>query len=582
VNGAVCGDGTCYTGYDEVEFLLNLSGDTDEDTFSVGASNMFTLNNTMFLVRLLSVDRDTTKANFEINDTDLTNLGINDEALAYGIILTIKNITINIDNEELSCSQDCDECNSSLDCDDGNACTTDTCSGAPKGCSNAGISGCVTENFVDIGETFTLGIGLCKLRYEFVNVDEDNDSIIIRSEKSSETISLSYGNGTSNAYGKKIVYEVGIMNLTFEYGLRYNEITDLLYLDDVSKPCSLVDYCISNWDCDDNNSCTIDSCTGDPLRCKHYRIPYCKSGDGCCPSKCDHTNDDDCLALYECFEDSDCDDNNSCTIDSCIGSPMKCSNILVTICGISDNCCPSNCSYDLDQDCEKPAVCGDDVCEGNETMENCCKDCVCNAGYVCKNNICVTTLCGDGVCEGDEYKISCCVDCGCDVGYECVDYSCKKSGITVAEEKVSKSNKFLTKQNEVLSDNFIFENKSFSKSEKGYLFQYLYKNKDDVKIILEGEISDEGEILYLSMENERNIFLYIIIVVVIAAIALSGTFTVKIVNKKREEKKKEEHYRKMLQQRYAYQQHQRYRPRHYHPPRRHTPYQQRQFNGPFK
>ena len=584
VNGAVCGDGTCYTGYDEVDFLLNLSGDTDEDTFSVGASSVYALNNTMFLVKLLSVNRATIKADFKINDTNLTNLAVNDKAIAYGIVLTIKDITVNIDNEELNCSQDCDECNSSLDCDDDNTCTVDTCSGVPKKCSNTDIIGCTTGNFVHIGETFTLGTGLCKLNYEFVSVDENNDSIIIKDEKSSETVSLSYSSGALNDYGKKIVYEVKIINSTLEYELRYNEITDLLYLEGVSEPCPLVDYCTSNWDCDDNNSCTIDSCTGDPLRCKHYRIPYCKSGDGCCPSKCDYTNDDDCLALYECFEDSDCDDNNSCTIDNCTGDPTKCLNKPITICETGDNCCPSNCSYDLDQDCEKPAVCGDNVCEGNETMENCCEDCSCNSGYVCKNNICVTTLCGDDICEGDENKTNCCVDCGCDEGYECVNYSCKKSGIFFAEEIVNKSDKFLTKQDEVLSNDFIFENKSFSKSEKGYLFQYLYKNKDNKKIALEGEINDEGEILYLSMKKERNIFLYIIIVIVITVIALSGTFTAKIVNKKREERQREEHYKKMLQQKYAYQQHHRYRHHHSHP--RGSPYQPRsqfnkQFNRPF-
>ncbi len=583
VNGAVCGDGACYTGYDEVEFLLDLSGYTDEDTFSVGASNVYNLNNTPFLVKLLSVDRADVKADFKINDTDLTNMGVNDGAIAYGVTLTIQNITVNIDNEEITCSQDCGECNSNSDCDDSDTCTVDTCSGTPKRCSNDGISGCTSENFVVIGETFTLGIGLCKSNYEFVNADEVNGAILINSKKDSETVSLNYNNGTSNEYGRKILYEVQLMNLTFEYGLRYNEITDLLYLDDVIKPCSLVDECIGNFDCDDYNSCTIDSCTGDPLGCKHYRIPYCKSGDGCCPSKCDYTNDDDCLALYECFEDSGCDDNNSCTTDSCTGNPMKCSNTFITICGTGDNCCPFNCSYASDQDCEKPSVCGDNVCEGNETMENCCVDCACDSGYVCKSNICVTTLCGDDVCEGDEYKTNCCIDCGCDEGYECIDYECVRSGTTIAEEIIGKSSMFLTKQNELLSDNFIFENNSFSKSEKGYLFQYLYKNKDDEKIALEGEISDEGEILYLSMEKERSIFLYIIAVVVIAVIALSGTFTVKVVNKKRKESQREAQYKKMLQQRYAYQQYQRYRPRQYHLPRRHVPHQpRRQFNGPLK
>ena len=39
----------------------------------------------------------------------------------------------------------------------------------------------------------------------------------------------------------------------------------------------------------------------------------------------------------------------------------------------------------------KEAVCGDSVCEGNETKQNCCTDCGCGLSEECKENMCVVT-----------------------------------------------------------------------------------------------------------------------------------------------------------------------------------------------
>ena len=38
-------------------------------------------------------------------------------------------------------------------------------------------------------------------------------------------------------------------------------------------------------------------------------------------------------------------------------------------------------------------VCGDNVCEGSEDKDNCCKDCGCKYGYGCENNKCVKAEC---------------------------------------------------------------------------------------------------------------------------------------------------------------------------------------------
>jgi len=142
----------------------------------------------------------------------------------------------------------------------------------------------------------------------------------------------------------------------------------------------LTGTCSSNIDCDNNNSCTIDECDGDPLRCKHKLILWCRDDDGCCPeSRCTEDNDNDCklpeqlpinitnttnitntintinttyiinitdttntsdtiqtIPLDECLNDTECTDNNSCTNDVC--SDKKCLNNAINGCEFNEKC----------------------------------------------------------------------------------------------------------------------------------------------------------------------------------------------------------------------------------------------------
>jgi len=59
----------------------------------------------------------------------------------------------------------------------------------------------------------------------------------------------------------------------------------------------------------------------------------------------------------ECTEENesvDCDDNNTCTLDVCSGDPAQCSNYVIVECIPADGCCPDGCSYENDTDCEAP------------------------------------------------------------------------------------------------------------------------------------------------------------------------------------------------------------------------------------
>ena len=69
------------------------------------------------------------------------------------------------------------------------------------------------------------------------------------------------------------------------------------------------------------------------------------------------------------------------------------------ICG--DGLCEGDETYETcPEDCEKPIVCGDGLCEGDETYETCPEDCE------------KPIVCGDGLCEGNETCKNCEGDCG--------------------------------------------------------------------------------------------------------------------------------------------------------------------------
>ena len=56
--------------------------------------------------------------------------------------------------------------------------------------------------------------------------------------------------------------------------------------------------CYDNSDCDDGITCTIDSCKnpgeGKMAFCVNQPVDYCQDRDGCCPAGCGSVNDNDC------------------------------------------------------------------------------------------------------------------------------------------------------------------------------------------------------------------------------------------------------------------------------------------------
>ena len=117
--------------------------------------------------------------------------------------------------------------------------------------------------------------------------------------------------------------------------------------------------------------------------------------DGCCPAGCNANIDDDCSVtcgneVAEPGETCDgdcpttCDDSNACTIDEMTGSAgncnVACAHQSISECIMGDDCCPSGCDANLDDDCSPS--CGNGVNEEGETCDGDCPE-KCNDGNSC-------------------------------------------------------------------------------------------------------------------------------------------------------------------------------------------------------
>ncbi|ODS40290.1 MAG: hypothetical protein A7315_09010 [Candidatus Altiarchaeales archaeon WOR_SM1_79] len=108
--------------------------------------------------------------------------------------------------------------------------------------------------------------------------------------------------------------------------------------------------CSSDSECDDANECTADTCVNPGAigaHCSHSNVPdntNCAGGI-CCSGIC---------TAPVCSSDSDCGDGNPCTTDACSNAgtcSASCSNTGITACIDNDGCCPQGCGPTNDNDC---------------------------------------------------------------------------------------------------------------------------------------------------------------------------------------------------------------------------------------
>ncbi len=269
------------------------------------------------------------------------------------------------------CTGGSEECTSNTDCDDNDPCTADSCDSSGN-CRNTQVTlcrdndsccpaGCTSQNDNDCSETETCSV---EVKYD-KSIYCDGDSISITAEyKSSGTLKdpqarrvILAGAGPSRDVTNDFIRiregtyvinsrvgDAGTRTLTLtstmpdgcsaETESQYNVLSEQNCIE-----------CESPSQCDDNDPCTTDNCVDG--FCVHDDITSCTSGDGCCPHGCNPTNDNDCTP--ECSTNAQCNDNNACTIDTCIS--QMCEHELKTVCEDNDDCCPGGCTKSTDNDC---------------------------------------------------------------------------------------------------------------------------------------------------------------------------------------------------------------------------------------
>lgn len=163
-----------------------------------------------------------------------------------------------------------------------------------------------------------------------------------------------------------------------------------LYPGYVNGPCSCADQnffdCSDANQCDDNNDCTIDTCS-EIIGCRHE---VDTSNPICCKKDSDCSDGNACNGIEQCVnntcqagENKSCNDGNICTQDSCSQSTGQCVHTSI------DSCCSSNA------DCSDGQVCTNDICNittgqcSNNLMSDCCQsDTDCTDGNNCTTDSC--------------------------------------------------------------------------------------------------------------------------------------------------------------------------------------------------
>lgn len=146
--------------------------------------------------------------------------------------------------------------------------------------------------------------------------------------------------------------------------------------------------------------------TGCQQQCIEYAITAPQNDDGCCPSGFGPNDDNDCEPSCgdgiierpeicdppeQCPTAETCLPTDACNLAELVGEPAECRSLCVQVpistCTSGDGCCPTECTYQNDDDCSNPALCGNGDLDTGETCD--ATDCptTCDDGDVCTADI---------------------------------------------------------------------------------------------------------------------------------------------------------------------------------------------------
>jgi hypothetical protein len=168
----------------------------------------------------------------------------------------------------------------------------------------------------------------------------------------------------------------------------------------------VVSECVIYSQCDDKIKCTTDSCSGG--FCLHTKITSCINSDGCCPTGCTHSKDNDCASSGGGGGGGG--SGTTCT-DTCTSLNYWCGDH--AICGTNVNCGGCSAGYSCqvsNSTCMKDVVICIPSCAGkNCGIDGCGGSCgTCGTGYSCQvsNSTCmkdVIVTCNGVNCKVGEY-----------------------------------------------------------------------------------------------------------------------------------------------------------------------------------
>lgn len=322
-----------------------------------------------------------------------------------------------------------------LDCDDGNVCSDDSCD-AKKGCQNLdNFSACEDGNLCTKSDTCALGN--CKPGNKLLCDDKEGCTFDFCDKKTGTcahegashdgdpcdadgSVCTAPDNCADGkcAAGKQKVCDDN--NLCTKDGCDPKSGCTATFdnqakCDADGKKCTPHDFCSNGQcklggpkNCDDGNTCTVDSCDGNTGGCIHKSASL--DGETCDADGSLCTEVDKCKA-GKCVAGAapNCDDKNECTKDSCKPKSGCIQDKLTETpcddgdkCTVKDICVVGKCGG-IKLNCEDNNPCTNDVCDGGCKHPVVSNGTNCGTGKHCVVGKCVVASCGDGyVAKGEQ------------------------------------------------------------------------------------------------------------------------------------------------------------------------------------
>lgn len=321
-------------------------------------------------------------------------------------------------------------CSTVDDCDDSDPCTTDICDSGSGECQNAYVASCCQVDADCNDNNFCTddtcgGDGWC----DFTPIDDGDPCCTASSQcdDSDPCTTDSCNLALSICENTPIVGCCTLDSQCDDWNPCTTGSCDL-----GSNTCSQIpvaDCCTSSAECDDSDVCTLDICAAN--ECASLPpLPGCCNIDDDCPAPppyftvfCNPSNECEFEVRPDfCFNDHDCEDGDSCTINECDEATFTC----LPPPPVDPLCCRMDGDCTSSGDCLK-AYCSPFTNECSEyPVHGCCETAAdCDDMLFCTGDFCIANVCtyappSPTCCESDDPQP--CLALGpC---YECVSHAC--------------------------------------------------------------------------------------------------------------------------------------------------------------